>query len=265
MISAGTRYVMGTLLHVETEAAGPDAAARARDLIFAEIQRLEGVLSRFRPDSEISRVNRAAGVAPANVGPEAYAAIAQALDFARASGGAFSPVAGGDHLGVRLDPVARTIFLPASGTSLDLGGIGKGFALDRAMQRVLESGELERAFIDFGGQLLFWTRDGRPGPLKVAIEDPARPGAILADFEIRSNCSVSTSSQAERPGHLVDRRTGLPAERAASVTVAAPSAAEAEAWSTALFVAGGEGLELLRNRPDVRVFLFPNAKTPEPV
>ena len=257
MIAAGTRFVMGTLLRVETEANRPDAAARARELIFAEVQRLEGLLSRFRPDSELSSINKAAGDRPVSVGRETYEAIAQSLDFARASEGAFSPVAGGDYALVRLDPASLSVFLPVPGASLDLGGIGKGFALDRAMDLVRESPEFERAHVDFGGQLLFWRRDGFVDSVTVAIEDPARPGTILADFKIRENCSVSTSSQAERPGHLVDRRTGRTAQGISSATVVAPSATEAEAWSTALFVAGGEGLPWLKERPGVQAFLFP--------
>ena len=257
MIAAGTRYAMGTLLRVETAANGPDSAEKSRDLIFTEVQRWEGLLSRYRPNSEISSVNRAAGVRPARVGAETYAAIERSLEFARASSGAFSPLEGGDHRDVLLDCAARTIFLPVAGTSLDLGGIGKGFALDRAMELARTPPELERASIDFGGQLLFWTRDSRPRPATVAIEDPARPGAIIADFEIRSNCSVSTSSQAERPGHLVDRRTGKPAQGLACATVVAPSATEAEAWSTALFVAGQSGLAWLKDRPGVTAYLFP--------
>ena len=255
MIAAATRYAMGTLLRVETEASGPDAAARARDLIFAEVQRLERLLSRFRPDSEIASINKAAGGAPIRVGRETYEAIERSLDFAGASEGAFNPVADGDYRDVRLEPNERAIFLPARGSSLDLGGIGKGFALDRAMDSVRNSKKLERVHIDFGGQLLFWRRDGFMEPVTVAIEDPARPGTILADFKIGSNCSVSTSSQAERPGHLIDRRTGLAAAGLASATVAAPSATEAEAWSTALFVSGREGLAWLARRPDVKAFL----------
>jgi thiamine biosynthesis lipoprotein len=256
MIAAGTRFAMGTLLRVETEASRPDAAARTRDLIFAEVQRLEALLSRFRPESEISSINKAAGVRPIGVGRETYAAIEQSLNFARASAGAFSPVAGGDYREVVLDRAEPTVFLPIAGASLDLGGIGKGFALDRAMDLVRKSPELERARIDFGGQLLFWRRDGFMDCESVAIEDPAAPGAILAEFKIRENCSVSTSSQAERPGHLVDRRTGRTANGLTSATVAAPSATEAEAWSTALFVAGREGLAWLENRPGVEAFLF---------
>ncbi|MFI5362249.1 MAG: FAD:protein FMN transferase [Elusimicrobiota bacterium] len=258
MIAAGTRYAMGTLLRVEAEAAVAGAAARARDLIFVEIQRLEALLSRFRPDSDVSRINRAAGASPVRVAPETSAAIAAALDFASASDGAFSPAVDGDHRAVRLDPAAGTVFLPVPGTSLDLGGIGKGFALDAAMVRARELAALERVLIDFGGQLLFWTRDERPGPVKVAIENPDGSGAFLGEFEVRRNCSVSTSSQAERPGHLIDRRAaGRVASGAASATVVAPMAVEAEAWSTALFVAGREGLARLTGRPDVEAFLFP--------
>ncbi len=253
---------MGTLLRVETESGVRRRSGR--DLIFAEIQRLELLLSRFLPGSEISSINRAAGEEPVSVGPETYDAIERSLDFARASSGAFSPVAGAGYRDVRLEPDARTVFLPLHGSSLDLGGIGKGFALDRGLELARQSPDLDRVHVDFGGQLLFWTRDGRPDPLTVAIEDPARPGTFLSDFEIRSNCSVSTSSQAERPGHLVDRRTGRTATGTASATIVAPSATEAEAWSTALFVAGGGGRPALAREPARRASLPLSRLTAEP-
>jgi thiamine biosynthesis lipoprotein len=255
MISAATRWAMGTLLRVETESSSTDSAAAARDAFFAEVARLEGRLSRFRPDSDVSRVNRAAGGAPAAVSPDAFEAIARALDYARETGGAFDPVDGGGRAAVVLDAEARTVFLPR-GASLDLGGIGKGFALDRALALARAIPELERVSADFGGQLLFWRRGAYPAPERIAVEDPRAPGRLLAEFEIRSNCSVSTSSQAERPGHIVDRRDGGIASRSASATVAAPSATEAEAWSTALFVAGEEGLARLKDRPGVKALLF---------
>jgi thiamine biosynthesis lipoprotein len=261
MIAVGTRYVMATLLRVEAEADASCDPAAVRDEIFDEVQRLETMLSRFLPQSDVSRVNGAAGIAPAIVAPEAYAAIETALDFARATGGAFSPVDGGDFRDFVLDRARRSVFLPSSKSSLDLGGIGKGFALDRALDKVRDTPGFERLFVDFGGQLLFWSRSGRAYPAAAAIEDPRETSATLASFEVRRNCSVSTSSQAERPGHLVDRRSGLPADGALSATVLAPSAAEAEAWSTALFVDGEDVLRTLADRRDVEAYYFPARAT----
>jgi thiamine biosynthesis lipoprotein len=261
MIAAGTRYAMATLLRVEADGDASCDPAAVRDEFFLEIQRCETILSRFRPDSEVARVNRAAGDAPVVVESDAYAAIESARDYANMTDGAFSPVGGGDFRDLLLDGRRRSVFLRSSRMNLDLGGIGKGYALDRALERVRRTPGLARVFADFGGQLLFWSRDGLAYPATAAIEDPRERGAILTSFEIRRNCSVSTSSQGERPGHLIDRRTGLPATGSLSATVVASSAAEAEAWSTALFVDGDEALRTLSDRRDVEAYYFPERAT----
>lgn len=155
---------------------------------------------------------------------------------------------------MRLDPPARSVLLAAPGMRLDLGGIGKGFALDKALARVREAGNPTSVSADFGGQLLFWQAGGFQAPETIIIENPGSRGAAAA-FQMSANGSVSTSSNAERAGHLIDPRSGEPAQETASVTVLAPTATEAEAFSTALFVLGAQkGQALLKIPADVRVY-----------
>jgi thiamine biosynthesis lipoprotein len=275
----GARWTMGTRLSVEVRADDAAAGAAARDVFFAEVQRLESLLTVYRDDSDVSRVNRAAGIAACGVSADSLDAIARALEFARLTEGLYEPTLGPltapwkspagapdaraarralalvGWSRVRVDRARREIFLPERGMALDLGGFAKGYALDRALALSRAIPGLSRVEADFGGQLLFWTPEGRFAPVSVGLEDPRRPGRLARLIEIAENGSVSVSSQSERPGHLVDPRTGRPADAAAGAAVFAPSAAEAEAWSTALFVAGERGAAArLSARPGVRAF-----------
>jgi thiamine biosynthesis lipoprotein len=231
------RYVMGTFLSVRI--AG-DQPKRLQRVFLDEVQRLENLLSIYRPESEISRINRDAGTVPMRVSPETYEIVAEALRYAELSRGAFDPTL--QPAGYRrlvLNVREGTVFLSLPGMKLDLGGIGKGFALDRALAKVRVAGDPESVTADFGGQLLFWHRMGSFGPETIVIEDPVS-GGEAATFQIGSNGSVSTSSNAERPGHILDPRLGESARALAGVTIAAPTGTQAEALSTAVFVMGEE-------------------------
>ena len=182
---------MGT--RVEITAVGRDRALVAARVAaaFGEIDRLEGLLSEFRPDSEVSRINRAAGAAPVAVSPETFEVIERSLEVSRISGGAFditfAALSGiwdftGKQPGkapepaeiaarlklvgfgrVQLDPKARTVFLPERGMRIGLGGIAKGYIVDRALE-VLQADGIERALVNAGGDLKSFARPGeRPG------------------------------------------------------------------------------------------------------
>ncbi len=240
-----THYLMGTLLEIACFADAGAAEAALRDA-FAEVARLEDVLSTFRPGSEISRVNALAESRPVSVSRDTFDCVAAAIAAARRTGGAFDPTLKMDgHRDVVLDEERLTISFRREGLSLDLGGIGKGFALDRAA-RALERNGVNRAVLDFGGQILALDPPPeRPQGFVVAVRDPEDDAGVLGWYEI-TRSSVSTSAAYERGPHVVDPRTGLPASAALSATVVARSAADADALSTAVGVLGPEaGLDLV--------------------
>ncbi|MBI2362184.1 MAG: FAD:protein FMN transferase [Elusimicrobia bacterium] len=212
---------MGTLLEVTAD----DGAEAA----FAEVERLDALLSTFKESSEVSRLNRHAGSGPFAVSRDLWDVLAVSSGVWAASGGAFdptyasSPSARGFGL-LRLDPVGRTAALPPGGR-LDFGAVGKGYALDAAA-RALRARGVGRALLNFGGQVYAL------GPWTVETAAGASP---LAD------ASASSSGDSEQPGHIVDPATGRPVHRPA-VTVVMASAAEADAWSTALYVGGPSAL-----------------------
>jgi thiamine biosynthesis lipoprotein len=263
------RLLMGTLCTVMAEAVDTTRAGNAVEAAFEEIARLERVMSGWRDDSELSGLNAGAHENRVPVSADLYAALDSALALARDTDGAFDPtveplirawdlrgegrvpsaIEARDALAtvgwrrVQLEPGARTARYSAPGVSVDLGGIGKGYALDRASDVLRQLG-VKRALVNFGGEVLAFTHRE---PWQVTIADPAdrlRPVLRLS----LSNGAVSTSAQSERGftrngvryGHVLDPRSGAPVRSDASVSVVSRSATRADALSTALLVMGRE-------------------------
>ncbi len=232
------RWVMGTLCLIEA----PGAAFAAVTAAFDEIGRWERVLSAHDESSELSSLNRSAGRGPALVSGDLFVAAASALRFAELSEGLFEPTLrpvmrrGPEALAltgwskVRLDARARTIELPTRGMELDFGGFGKGWALDQSA-RVLKERGVEAAFLNFGGQIL---AVGAPaGSTGWVVRVPGAPEPLLLKDE-----SVAVSGDSERPGHIRSPFDGLPVRRSGSAAAVCPTATEADAWSTPLYVLG---------------------------
>ena len=264
------RKLMGTIWAMTLlggSAQGADAAAKdALD----EVARLESLLSEWQPDSEISRVNQAAGVEPVKVGPELLACVRASLEIARWSGGAFDISwaslrglwdfsASSAHVppskasvkqrlplwnyrNIVLDEGAQTLFLKRAGMQIGLGGVAKGYALDRAGEILRQAG-FDNFLIYAGGQVLVHGRRG-DRPWRVGIQHPREP-RHFAYVEIEDG-SLATSGDYEHAyrhqgrtyHHIIDPKTGFPADKTSSVTLVSKTALWADAVDTALFVMG---------------------------
>lgn len=228
------QWLMGT--PCEIRALGP-AAPEAVAAAFAEIARWDRVLSLYKEESELSVLNRRAATGPVVVSESLWEALAASQTLSRLTGGAFDPTVGALRSGgpvgfalVRLTPGPRMVSFAEAGVVLDPGGYGKGLALDHAA-RVLRERGVEAALINFGGQVYaLGAPPGRPG-WEVAV--PGRPWPLVV-----RDASVSTSGDSERPGHILSPFTRKAVHRSWSVTVIAPTALEADAWSTAIYVLG---------------------------
>lgn len=227
---------MGTMLTATAWGRDSSALDRALEAAADSVRLVDSLLSTYQSESEVSRINRGAGSGEQGVSEPFAAVLGEALRVAEASGGAFDPTLR-DWRRVHFDAVRRTVRLEA-GMALDFGGIAKGYALDRAAAAL--GAAAEGAVLNLGGQLHFVGR-ARAGTddtrRQVGIVDPDDPNRVLALLAVDSG-SVSTSSQAERPGHIVDPRTGMSAGRVRSATVVAATGMAADAWSTAAFVLG---------------------------
>lgn len=276
------RRLMGTVWTITTVGIEESRARAASERALDEVDRLERLLSEWIPESEISRVNQNAGIAPVRVGPELLACVKASLDVARWSDGAYDiswaalrglwdfsatsrhvPPSEGEvrsrlplwnYRNIVLDEASSTVFLREPGMAIGLGGVAKGYALDRAGE-ILRAGGVNDFMIFGGGQILaHGKRDGRPW--RIGIQHPRRP-TFFAYVEIGDG-SISTSGDYEhawehggvRYHHILDPRTGFPSRESMSVTVLARTALWADAVDTAAFVLGREAaMEKLASAP----------------
>ena len=270
-----TRAQLGTWVTLTVVHPDPEAARRLVSRGFAEIERLEGILSRHRPDTPLSRLNRD-GVLRRPPG-ELVQVLGHGLEVAARSGGAFDPSAAPlvdlyrrsfqatgspppeSEVALALARVgfARVrleegrISLGESGMSLTLDGIAKGFVVDRVVA-LLRDGGMEHVLVDAGGDLVAAGEGPEGLPWEIGIRHPRDPRGRLALLRTQGG-GVATSgdyvhsyTEDHRFHAIVDPRTGNPSTSAASVTVRAPTAMEADALATtAMVLAPPDALRLL--------------------
>ncbi len=272
-----TRFQMGTLVRIAIAADDDPEVRAAIDRAFAAIDAVIGIMSEWEPDSDVSRVNAAAGSEAVAVDPSLIGLIETAESISVASRGAFDltwaalrglwcfepecaevPDAGAvaealrrvDYRRVEVDRAAGTVLLPDAGMALGLGGIAKGYSIARAAD-VLRAAGLDDFVIDAGGDVYAaGTRFGEAW--EVGIADP-RGSDLLGTIAV-SDAVVVTSGDYERYferdgiryHHIIDVRTGMPARGLTQVTVLAEDPTVADALATAAFVLGAsDGLALI--------------------
>lgn len=284
---------MGTRFGITVEGLPPAESRRISESVLREVERIDGVLSTWDPDSDLSHANGSLPGISTTLSGELADLLAETMAWTEKTGGAFDPTVGalvdawdlrGDGRIPETEQIARA--LEASGPSsielggndtllrhapnawIDAGGFGKGAAL-RAAGRILHeylagpAGPIKaRILLDLGGQIWAWSPIDAPWPVQVA--DPrARQGGLLS-LSIR-NASVATSGTSERWvtvdgarfGHILDPRTGFPAPPWGSVTVVTRDPLEADVLATALYVMGPEeALAWAGSRSEVGVLIL---------
>ena len=257
----------------------------------AEMRRLAGVLSEWRDDSEVGKINRNPDHW-ISVGPETFAVIARALEEGKASGGTFDitfqamsglwkfgsaaeaepkvPAKADveqrrklvDYRVVELDSAARAVRIP-KGHLLGLGGIAKGYIVDRAADIFRQAG-VQTFLVQAGGDLYGAGKKPDGSPWISGIQDPRAPeGVFFATIELTDHAFSTAGDYARlyvignrRYHHIIDPRTGYPATASRSVTVWADDATTADAIDDAVFILGPErGLKLVAANPGVGVVI----------
>ncbi len=278
--------VMGTELLLE--ALGPDLERLelALDAAEAELRRVEDLMTDWRP-SPLMELNAAAGTGPVRVDPEIARLVARGLEISRLTGGAFDMTyasvgtlwdfkrrppkvptpeevrAALEFVGwerVEVDLAASTIALPA-GFRLGLGGIAKGYGVDRAMAVLMEHG-VQHGMVNAGGDLKALGKK-HGAPWRIAVRHPRDRERALAVLPVSNLCVVTSGDYdrffehgGRRYHHILDPRTGFPSTGCISATVVAPDAAFADALATAMCVLGpAAGLPIVESLPRVEALL----------
>ncbi len=253
---------------------GPDRyqLEAASEAAFDEVRRLDELLSNYKPNSEWSEINRFAAQRPVVVSQESYQLISACLEYSRRSEGSFDITVGplmkvwGFYKGsgrlphraeiraalanigssqVELDPVKRSVRFRRPGMSIDPGGIGKGYAVDQVVKVLREAG-VQSAFVSASTSTVYalGTPPGEKG-WKVTISDPKDRRRSVGEVMLKDE-SLSTSGNYEKffvagkhlYSHIMNPRTGYPAEGMLSVSVIAPRAIDSEAWTKPLYING---------------------------
>jgi thiamine biosynthesis lipoprotein len=270
-----------------------DAGCAALD----EIDRLEDKLSIYREESDVSRLNRLFGCSAVRTDAELFHLLRLAARLSEATRGAFDAASGAlvkawgffqgpkrvpaeteraaalaasgsAHL--KFDDAAQTVASRRPGVELNLGGIGKGYAIDRALHLLRNSCRVPAALMQGGQSSIraLGTPRSEPRGWTVAIGDPLRPGRTLARVRLRDRALGTSGADHQffieggrRYGHILDPRTGWPAAGLFSASAIAPTAAEADALSTAFFVMGVDATRrFCETRPDVGAVLVAPGK-----
>jgi thiamine biosynthesis lipoprotein len=283
---SASRVSMGSTLTLTAWTADEPAANAAFDEVFAEFARLEKLMSTWIPDSDVSRVNRDAGVRPVPVSVEVREVLKTARQMSDWTSGTFDVTFGAlsglwkfdhdqdnvlpdmrevvrrlplvDYRAVQIDAAAGTVFVARKGMSIHLGGIGKGYAIDRAASMFRARG-LRDFMVQSGGDIyVAGMKDRRPW--RLAIQDPrGAANRTFAELDLTDG-TFSTSGDYERffvkdgrrYHHILDPATGEPARGARSVTIVASRAVLADGLSTGVFIMGPDaGMKLIERLPGV--------------
>ena len=291
-----SRISMACEYAIEAYGGRADVLPHALDEALDEVDRIDRLMSHYKSDSQLSRVNREAARHAVAVDQELFDFIADAMRYHRESDGTFDitvgplmkawgffggegripsdealraarRLVGGGH--VILDPAARTIGFDEPGVELDLGGIAKGYAVDRAVL-VLKRRQVAAALVSAGGSTIY-ALGAPPGQSgwPITIQDPIDSRKIALTVELKDR-AISVAGRSEKSfeaggitySHIMDPRTGMPAQGMLSVVVLARSGTAGDALDDAFFVLGADRSQAYLNRlRDTEAFFFRPAQS----
>lgn len=260
------------------------------DKAIQEISRIENLISEWQPQTQISEVNRNAGIKPVKVDREVLYLTQKALYFSKISNGAFDiSIAAMDKVwkfddsmtempseeevrksvknvgyqNIIIDTIASTIFLQKKGMKIGFGSIGKGYAADQA-RKLLQSFGVKSGIVNASGDISTWGTQPNGKPWAIGIQKPFKENEMAAILYFKEN-SVATSGSYEkfvefngkRYSHIMNPKTGYPSTGLTSVTIIAADALTANGFSTAIMVLGEkEGLKLIQQFPEYQYVLI---------
>jgi thiamine biosynthesis lipoprotein len=284
--------VMGTRIYVELWADDPTQGNAAIDAVMASMRYIDDLMSHYKPESQLSRINAHAAEGPVVVDPELFEVIRQSIHYSEITEGAFdityasvgylydyrnrirpteseirAALPGVNYRHLILDPAHHSVRFARPGMRIDLGGIAKGYAVDRGIGILRQRG-VEHAIVTAGGDSrIIGDRRGRPWV--VGIRHPDDPNRVVTRIPLVDS-AISTSGDYERffdedgvrYHHIIDPHTGHSASKVRSATILGPTAIQTDGLSKTAFVLGADkALEILERIPDIdAVFVTPDGR-----
>ncbi|QQQ28609.1 FAD:protein FMN transferase [Chryseobacterium indoltheticum] len=266
------------------------SAEKNIDKSINEIRRIENLISEWNPETQISEVNRNAGIKPVKVDAEVFALTEKGIYFSQLTDGAFdisivamdkiwkfddsmnelpseesirNSVKNVGYQNIILDKTNSTIFLKNKGMKIGFGSIGKGYAADKTRE-LMKSFGVKAGIINASGDISTWGTQPDGTPWAIGINNPFRDDTIAAVIYLKEN-AVTTSGSYEkyaeingkRYSHIMNPKTGYPSTGLTSVTVVGPNATMANGFSTSIMVLGRKkGLKLIKKFPDYQYLLI---------
>lgn len=282
--------LMDTLVTITVSAESPEKAESAIQAAFDEIRRLEGLISFWSKDSEIAALNRNAGVSPVRVSQDTLDIIKKAVFISEKTYGGFDPTIGPvirlydfknrihpapdvlreklrlvNYKAVVINSSSSTAYISQKGMSFDTGGIAKGYAAERAV-KVLKDRGIKAGLVAIAGDIMAFGLRPDGSPWTVGIRNP-RPknqdDDVIATVKLKDE-AISTSGDYERAfqkngklyHHILNPKSGLPAEGSMSVSVISKDGAYADGFSTGLFVLGPKQALKVAKELNIEAFII---------
>jgi len=221
---------------------------------YRKIKSIEALLNRFDPKSELSRINREAYLKPVEAKEETLNCIAKAIEVSRLTNGAFDITLSGNYGNIFIDKNKKTVSFKKSGFSINLDAIGKGFAVEEAKKLLFNLGA-KSAIIDGRSSIAIIGEER-----KIGIKNPLS-GGVLDFVFLSSGEALSTSGNYEQGDHIINPKTGIPANEIISVTIKGTDAGFLDALYTGVFVLGEKKGSLLLKKLNMRgTMLLRNGK-----
>jgi thiamine biosynthesis lipoprotein len=285
-----TELLMGCRFEITIVDRNASMAEQAIDSVVAEITRIENIISEWIPTSQVSEINRNAGLQPVKVDQELFDLIQRALKLSQITHGAFDisfaamdkiwkfdgsmtemptpeainkSVAKVGYQKIVIDTLQTTVFLKEEGMKIGFGSIGKGYAADKSRAKMISRG-ITAGIVNASGDLAAWGKQPDGRDWQIGIINPIKTNKLLAILSLQEE-AVTTSGSYEnyvklngkRYGHIINPATGYPSTGICSVTIRGPDAETANGFSTALMVLGKEeGLKLMRQYPAYQMIMI---------
>jgi thiamine biosynthesis lipoprotein len=278
--------LMGNSFEITVVTSSVDHADHCIDQAVNEISRIERLITTFSPDSQTAAINSNAGIGPVQVDREVFELIARSIRISHLTRGAFDISYGSvdkcfwnfdtemkslpdrekakdavrliNYRNILLDPHASTVFLREKGMRIGFGGIGKGYAAERA-KATLQSLGIDNGIVNASGDLCTWGQQPSGAPWTIGIADPTHKDQPFSWMSI-SNMAIATSGSYEkyvtingrRYSHTIDPKTGFPISGIQSVSIICPNAELADAMATPISIMGvSAGLSMINQMKDI--------------